>query len=300
MEGYIFLALALFAGCTKGYCGKKTSGFVEKSKDAVFISFIRMLLCVLIGAILIIAAKDTAFLIPDAKLMPIYILSGVSTSAFVVIWMMAVRKSAYMLIDVFLMLGVLIPLILANILFGEPVTPTQWLGIAILIVAVLIMCSYNSELKGKMSVSSVLLLILTGASSGIADFSQKLFVKTTDVVPTSVFNFYTYVFSAITLLVCYIVFSKTEPNDEQSKPSAIPKAIYAYVAVMAACLFANSYFKTVAAYTLDSAKLYPLNQGAALILSSLMSVFLFGEKLTVKAIIGIILSFIALLIINML
>ena len=300
MEGYIFLALALFAGCTKGYCGKKTSGFVEKSKDAVFISFIRMLLCILIGVILIIAANDTSYLVADAKMMPVYILSGVSTSAFVVTWMLAVKKSAYMLIDVFLMLGVLIPLILANILFNEPVKPTQWLGIAILIVAVIIMCSYNSGLKGKMSFSSILLLILTGASNGIADFSQKLFVRTTDGVPSSVFNFYTYVFSAITLLICYIVFKKTESKVESEKQSTIPKVMYAYVAVMAVCLFANSYFKTVAAYTLDSAKLYPLNQGAALILASLMSVFLFGEKLTLKAVIGIALSFVALIIINVL
>lgn len=300
MEGYIFLALALFAGCTKGYCGKKTSGFVEKSKDAVFISFIRMLLCILIGAILIIAAKDTSYLIPDVNVLPVYILSGVSTSAFVVIWMMAVRKSAYMLIDVFLMLGVLIPLTLANILFDEPVKLTQWIGVAILIIAVFIMCSYNSSLKGKMSFSSVLLLIFTGVSNGLADFSQKLFVRTTNGIPTSVFNFYTYVFSAITLLLCYIVFSKNDSKNHESKSAAIPKVMYAYVAVMAACLFANSYFKTAAAYTLDSAKLYPLNQGAALILSSLMSSFLFGEKLTIKAVIGIIFSFIALLIINML
>ena len=297
--GYLFIALALFAGCTKGYCGKKTSGFVDKSKDAVFISFIRMLLCILIGAILIIAAKDTPYLIPDAKMLPVYLLSGVSTSAFVVIWMLAVRKSAYMLIDIFLMLGVLIPLILANILFDEPVKPTQWLGIAILIVAVLIMCSYNSGLKGKMSFTSVLLLILTGASNGIADFSQKLFVRTADGVPTSVFNFYTYVFSAVTLLICYIVFRQADNKDSKSS-TKIPKVMYVYVAIMAACLFANSYFKTVAAYTLDSAKLYPLNQGAALILSSLMSAFLFGEKLTFKAIIGIVLSFIALIIINVL
>ena len=297
--GYLFIALALFAGCTKGYCGKKTSGFVEKSKDAVFISFIRMLLCILIGAILIIAAKDTPYLIPDAKMLPVYLLSGVSTSAFVVIWMLAVRKSAYMLIDIFLMLGVLIPLILANILFDEPVKPTQWLGIAILIVAVLIMCSYNSGLKGKMSFTSVLLLILTGASNGIADFSQKLFVRTADGVPTSVFNFYTYVFSAVTLLICYIVFRQADNKDSKSS-TKIPKVMYVYVAIMAACLFANSYFKTVAAYTLDSAMLYPLNQGAALILSSLMSAFLFGEKLTFKAIIGIVLSFIALIIINVL
>ena len=198
------------------------------------------------------------------------------------------------------MLGILIPLILANILFGEPVKPTQWIGIAALFVAVLIMCSYNISLKGKMSISSFLLLILSGVSSGISDFSQKLFVRTTENVPISVFNFYTYVFSALTLLICFVVFNKREKENADNEKSAIPNKMYAYVAIMAVCLFANSYFKTVAASILDSAKLYPLNQGASLIIASLMSAFLFGEKLTAKAIIGIVLSFIALLIINVL
>ena len=69
---------------------------------------------------------------------------------------------------------------------------------------------------------------------------------------------------------------------------------------MSVCLFANSYFKTLAAGILPSAKLYPLNQGASLILSSFMSMIFFKEKMTGKCIIGIILSFIALLVINLL
>jgi multidrug transporter EmrE-like cation transporter len=69
---------------------------------------------------------------------------------------------------------------------------------------------------------------------------------------------------------------------------------------MAVCLFANSYFKTVAAQHLDAIKLYPLNQGGAVILSLLMSSILFKEKINAKCILGIALSFVALLMINLL
>lgn len=303
MIGYLFLSAALLAGCTKGYCGKKTSGFVEKSRDAVFINFIRMLLCTVIGAGMIFFGGATSYTALTPGTLLIYIMSGVSTSAFVVFWLIAVKKSAYMLIDVFLMLGVFIPLSLAKIMFNEPVKLTQWLGIGILLVAVFIMCSYNNGLKGKMSFTSFALLILCGASSGITDFSQKLFVRSYSDIPISVFNFYTYVFSALTLIVCYIFFTLTDKSGRTEKIKIIPdvpKKMYAYVAVMAVCLFANSYFKTLAATALDSAKLYPLNQGASLILASLMSAFLFGEKMTIKAVIGILISFIALLIINVL
>lgn len=51
--GYLFLALALLAGSTKGYCGKKTSGFVREYKDAMFTNFVRMVLCILISFLLL-------------------------------------------------------------------------------------------------------------------------------------------------------------------------------------------------------------------------------------------------------
>ena len=69
---------------------------------------------------------------------------------------------------------------------------------------------------------------------------------------------------------------------------------------MSICLFANSYFKTKAAGFLDSAQLYPLNQGMALMLSSAMSAVLFHERLTVKCILGLVISFAGLIIINVL
>lgn len=71
------------------------------------------------------------------------------------------------------------------------------------------------------------------------------------------------------------------------------------MAVMAACLFANSFFKTLAAEHLDAILLYPLNQGAALILSTLMSSVCFRERITVKCICGIVIAFVGLLVINL-
>ena len=52
--GYLFLALSLLCGATKGFCGKKTSGFVREYKDAMFANFIRMLFCIAIGFALLL------------------------------------------------------------------------------------------------------------------------------------------------------------------------------------------------------------------------------------------------------
>ena len=294
--GYLFLVFALMAGVTKGYCGKKTSGYLNGFRDSMMANLIRMGLCILIGFLIVLFGGDWKALLPSGKLLLISAMSGIFTSIFVVTWLVSVKKSAYMMLDVFLMLGVLIPLIAGNLFFREQITLTQWIGIAVLFIAVVIMCSYNNSIKEKLTLSSLLLLIACGAANGIADFSQKLFVKELPEIPASVFNFYTYVFAAVTLLLAYILI---KPQAQETEKSNFRK-VAVYILIMAICLFGNSFFKTLAANHLDSVLLYPLNQGAALILSSAMSALLFKEKLTAKCIIGLVIAFVGLIIINVL
>ena len=297
--GYLFLALALLAGSTKGYCGKKTSGFVREYKDAMFTNFVRMVLCILISFLLLALSGRLSLLAVDLNVVLITLLSGVTTSVFVVAWLLAVRRGAYMMLDVFLMLGVIVPLLLSEFLFDEKIRLNQWAGLLVLLVAVVIMCSYNNQIKEKMSLKSLGLLVLCGIANGLTDFSQKLYVKTVADSSAAVFNFYTYIFSALVLLVFYLGAKVTDKTGSSSETDVL-RRVGGYVAVMSVCLFLNSYFKTMAAGILPSAILYPLSQGASLILSSFMSMLFFKEKLTAKCITGIALSFAGLLIIKLL
>ena len=294
--GYLFLLISLFAGTLKGYCGKKTSGYTGSIGNAVFANTIRMFLCVLIGFVLILATEDPHVLIPSPTLLLISALSGVSSAVFVVTWLISVKRSAYMMLDIFLMLGVLIPLTASSIFFSEPIKPTQWVGIGVLFIAVVIMYSYNNTIKTKLTLPSLVLLLICGAANGVADFSQKLFTRCIPNGSAMAFNFYTYVFAALVLLVAYAATRKMAPNTGKSDQ----KKILVYVFIMALCLFANSYFKTLAAGYLSAVLLYPLSQGCAFILSAIMSAVLFKEKLTHKAVIGMITAFAGLLIINLL
>lgn len=294
--GYLFLLIALLAGATKGYCGKKTSGHTDNFGDAVLANEIRMVLCMIIGFLIVLASGELSTLIPSAKMLGISALSGIFTAIFVVTWLISVKKSAYMMVDIFLMLGVLIPLLASNIFFGETIKLTQWLGIALLFVAVILMCSYNNSIKAKLSPSALFLLLLCGVSSGIADFSQKLFTKCISDSSAAAFNFYTYLFAGLILMVFFTVtYKKDEPVD---KPKI--KKIFGFILIMAICLFANSFFKTLASGYLSAVLLYPLNQGCALILSAVMASAFFKEKLTGKAILGMLIAFSGLLVINLL
>lgn len=294
--GYLFLLTALVAGATKGYCGKKTSGYVNEYKDAMLANSIRMILCTLIGLGMVLVSSGVGALRINRTVFLISLLSGAANSAFVVFWLISVKRGAYMMLDVFCMLGILIPLIGCAMCFGEEIRINHIIGIVILLAAVCIMCSYNNSIKSKMTVSSFILLLVCGAANGFSDFSQKLFVKLSDNTSIAVFNLYTYLVSAVILIIFFLVFSG---RTENKAPSAI-KPIFGYILIMSVCLFLYSYFKTLAAQHLSSAQLYPLAQSGSLILSTVMSAVLFHERLNIKCIVGISMSFAALIVINIL
>lgn len=297
--GYIFLFLSLFAGLTKAYCGKKTSGHLTGYQEAMLANILRMFLCTLIGLALVLITEGTHFLLLDTDTLLLSIFSGITTAMFVVLWLICVKTGAYMMIEVFIMLGVTIPLLMGIPFFHESVTIIQWLGIALLCIASFVLCSYNNTIKQKLTLKALVLLVLCGMSSGLTDFLQKLFISTQHHVPISVFNLYTYLFSLLFLIFVFCCTTKKTVTDKEIIGSKLKK-IGGYILVMSVCLFASSFFKTYAAVYLDSVQLYPVSQGLALILSSFMSAVFFKEKPTTKSVVGLCLAFVGIIMINFL
>lgn len=309
--GYLFLGVALLCGVTKGYCGKRSSGYVTEFRDSMLINLIRMLLCILFGCVMLGFGGSFASLAVSTEMLLVTAVSGITTSVFVITWLLSVRRGAYMFVDVFLMLGVMITILLSWGSFGEAVTLRQGIGFVILVGAVILMCSYQRSVKGGVTVGAILLLVLCGASTGLTDFSQKWFVNRFSEVPIAVFQFYTYLFSAITLAVFYVTLglierkrtargaASSEPAYRRTLREKLPPALLGYIFVMALCLYLHSFFKTKAAGLLTATQLYPLNQGGALLLSTVMAAVCFHEKPRASSVIGLILAFAALLLINL-
>lgn len=293
---YLFLAISLLAGATKGYCGKRTSGRITGWHNAIAANLLRMGLCILIGFCVVVFGGDLGGMIPSGKALAIYALSGISTSVFVVTWLVAVRTSAYVLMNVFLMLGVIVPMSLGSFCYGEAIHWNHWVGLLVLLAATLLLCSYNNGIKQKLTVKGFLVLLVSGVANGVTSFSQKMLKYEVPGGSAAVFNFYTYVFSAVSLAMVLLLCQRSA--EEKKEPSPIP-GVFGYIVVMAISLFLNSFFLTKA-NSIPSAILYPLERGISMILSGLMAAFLFKEKMTVKAVSGLVLAFIGLLIINML
>ena len=293
--GYLFLSVALAGGVLKAYCGKRLSFRINNSESLLVANFTRMLICTAIGFLTAFVSEKS--MLAFATELPVLFVAGVSgvfSAGFVLLWLISVKKGAYTLVDVFVMSGTLIPMVGSLMLFGEKISSVQWIGFLLVICGVLCLVSYNNAIKTKLDIKSLVLLVAVAIASGSADFAQKIFVNITSSVSNAVFNFYTYLFATATIgtgLLC----KKIKAADFKTE---VKKTI-PYVLFMAVGLFVNSYFKVEAARFISAAKLYPLNQGAALLLGMVMAAVFFKEKITAKSVMGIFLGFLGICIINM-
>lgn len=292
--GYIFAFTAIFFALTKGFCGKKISNYTARPQDAAYYNVIRMLICILVGGV-IVMAEGKGFAVSFHTLI-ISALSGLSLAVMVISWLMAARKSVYMLVDVYCTLSVAIPLVLSGIFYGETIDLYDIIGLSLLAGATYLIVGYSAiTKKQKLKLPEYIILFLVFLSIGFTNFLQKVFVKTT-TESVNIFNFYTYVFAAF-VLVLFLIFTKTEKNTEKVKR---PIKAYILVCGMAVALFCNSLFATLAAESLTSAELYPLTLGSTLALSPVMAALFFGEKPKPRLIVGVVLCFVGLIIMNVL
>lgn len=291
---YFYLLIALFSGVAKGYCGKTASRDMKNFKECVFINLMRMLFSAMLGLLLTVFKTDINGFIMTHEDFCIYLLAAICMSIFCVAWMYAYQNEAYMFLSIFTMLGTVITCLLDTVFYNTEISTKQWCGMAILLLAIFIMSIYNKDIKGKPTVKGLTILIIGSIGSSLADFSQKVYVREIGKF-AEIFNFYMYAFSFVLLAIVYI-------GLKSKKTARITPAIYdkkhllIYFA-MAFFLYMNSFTKTIAATFLSSAQIYPVLQGANLILSAIMTHTLFKEKINVKGIASIVIAFIGLILI---
>lgn len=304
--GLLFITISIFAGVVKGYCGKNVGSQAENLTDSAKLNSLRMVLCTLISLIVLTAQSgfNSIINVPVFTLV-VSALASIATCIFIISWLMAVRGSAYMLVSVFTNLGVIVPITLSAICFGESITLNKIIGILVLLVAIWLMLGYNKTLNGRFTVKDFIMLFVCGVANGLCDFiiggAGKLtkalggFFGTTDTaIDFGVFNFYMYVFSFIILLSYTFISSATH----HKATVKIDRKILIYMTLMAIFLFVNTYFKTLAGELLTSSQLFSVNTGGSLVLASLMASIMFKEKPNLKSVIGIILTFVSLFILQ--
>ncbi len=300
--GYLYVVIAVFSGVSKGFLAKKLSGRTSTLRQAAFYNLLRMTVCVVIGFLLCTVQSGFGGLVINTPTVGLSLLYGIGTAAMAVSWLFAVQYSAYVMLDIFLVLGTVVPIIGSAILFGEIPSVHQIIGVLILCAAVYLMCGYSNSIKGKLTVKGIAILLVCGFSNGLSGLAQKMFsrsaAETGDI--NAAFNFYGYVFASITLLLVFLMiknFSKTEKKPEDSQ--AVTPKIYLIIVLMSIFLFLNSFFQTAAAAELEASVLFPMVQGLSLVCSTVMSAIAFKERVNARSIAGTVIAFVGMVILNL-
>ena len=297
--GYLYLAGALASNFAKGVSAKLLSGLTSSHRKAYLFTFFRMSLCLLIAVAIIGAQGQFSAMAVAPAILLISLLSGAGQAAQSITWLLSARKDALLLVEVFVMLGVFVTVFLSWGLLGEAPTALQLGGLVLLLIASLVICSYNSRIKTKLTPSAFMLLFICGLASGVTDFTQKWFSVHANGVPLTVFNFYNFVACTVIVGIFALATLKQVSHPVQSIKALRPTAkwLALYIGVMAIGLYGYTYFKTAAAAHLSAVQLYPLFQGFTL-LNTCIIARLFKEKITLRAVIGLLIAFAGLLLIN--
>lgn len=314
---YLVLLGALFCLTVKGYSGKRVSCHVKSNDNAFVFNLLRMVFCIIIGLGFVFFEGAENYLLPEGRMLAICMLAGLSNAAFLVFWMLAIRKNSMVLVDVGLTLGSLLPSVLCLILFNEPFALSKMLGFSIILVATFILSLDNKE-KTKKTTVGIILLVLAALGDGMSGFSQQLFKHcyTADgklvgeiLYPKTIYHLYTYIFSAIVLIAFLIVYRIIERNKLKSSESISDKAsgecvlstrVVIHIFVMAVCLFLANYLQTVATadYNMSPQLMYPIIRGGTLVTVNIVAACFFGEKVTRNKIIGSLVSILGIVVMS--
>lgn len=168
----------------------------------------------------------------------------------------------------FAKMGILIPMVLSIVIWSEWPFWTQWVGILMALVAVII-ASYEKNTVGRSLLNKLLLFLFF--FGGMAEFSTKIFQKYGAIELKSLFLTAVF-FSAFLVSTLYALYLKSNWR--------ISALLYGGL-VGIPNLF-SSFFLIKALTTLSAAIVFPLYSASSILLIAIGSHFIFGEKIERK------------------
>ena len=211
------------------------------------------------------------------------VVTGVLFLAGFMLLQVNTKKNGVVLSSIFMKLGLLVPIVMSIVLFGEMPTSLQWIGFAIAIVAI-IGINYQKNEEGSKFSFGLLFLLIVG---GTADVMAKMFEHYGQTEQTNVFLFYTFVV-AFVLCSGIVVSQKERPG----------KAEVIYGALIGIPNFFTSKFLIAALADVPAVIAYPTYSVGTILIVTLAGVWVFKETLNKRQWIALAAILIALVLLN--
>ncbi len=218
--------------------------------------------------------------------------------------MYALTSGTIVLDSLFATAGLIVPTIASIFLYQEYLSIWQWLFIGTFLIGAYLLVGNSKKVYGKFSIKTLSVLILSLLTTGLTMLMQTMFSRNVENGNVSLFSMLSFFSSilliGIVLVVVYLIYkSKQNVLDGEkeekdfyvfplnSKEAVIPKKNLGYALILAVAVFLINQLATISANLISPVILFAFINGGATIISALVGVLLFKEKLSVKGIIGI-------------
>ena len=241
------------------------------------------------------------------------VLCALGTAVFMAIELFssieALKGCSLIVSQMFSVGALFIPCLIGIFLFDEPMSLWQWIGLALFMVSMYFLIApakkeTEDSPKQKMSVKTLVMLLLSLISGGFVMVLQKVFAVLVPDGNVATYSFLMFALNALLLYACYAVlaFQKTKQTVEKSDRGWKPlsKVLLICGGFLALAVFAINQLVTTIAKTVPSAILYTVSYAISILITLLVGVFYYKEKLTLKNVVGIVLCLSSILIINLL
>ncbi len=190
-------------------------------------------------------------------------------------------------------LSMLLPVLLSVIVYNEHLTLGRIIGI-LLTVTSFILC-VDTKTENRMSRSWLFLTVASILANGSIGITQKIFGASAFHNEKKEFVACSYMIAFLITLALYTAVHIKEKNSTAYKK--IPTYLFAASAGIVLAIF--QWVNTYAISVMDGSFLFPIYSGGSIILSTLVGVLFFRDKLTSKQKISMVLGMVAVVIMNL-
>lgn len=242
----------------------------------------------------IVAAVSGSLCVPSMYTLLMGTVFGMATGLCAILCMIALESGPLSYTNVIVSCAMVIPALSGLVLYGEPVSTWQYVGIALMIVSFI--CAVDGD-NGSSGASLKWLLLCLGAfiCSGSVGVMQKLHQNSVHKEELGVFLVTAFVVSALFSLGMTLWFN-LKRGERITVLSGKKFKKFAIISFISGVGFAlvnqiNMYLAGV----MDAIIFYPVVNGASMILTTAAGIFLWKEKLSKRQWFGLIMGGIAIL-----
>ena len=196
--------------------------------------------------------------------------------------------------------SLIFPLIYSFCFLNEPITPVRIIGILLLVICMFLFTNPKVTGEKKISLKWILLAVTSMLCNGVLSVVSKIYAMASDNAYASQYLVYSYLFATITSYVLFAVLRSRQKKEDRVAPRDFftPIMILLFVLIGAAN-FCMNLMVLLLATLMDGAIVYPAVQGGGPMIAVIGSRLFFGETISWKKGIAILLGVAAIVLLNL-